>query len=172
MRDSIATAQKVSLQLKIDSARKQMGAAAATAAAAAAIPLPLASAGALIPIVIGMLTSISRTFGLKPSTTTLHRVVATVLGAPGATVTVQIAVGNALKFIPGAGSVVGGAINAASAATITTAIGELYIQALKVVMQRKPGQAPDFEAVATEFGTQVRQTTGGRWWRKWPWAWK
>ena len=76
-----------------------------------------------------------------------------------------------MKLIPGAGSVTGGVIGAATAATLTTAVGELYIQSLKVVVQRKPGQTPSLEAVVSELDKQVRTATGASW-RKWIWPWK
>ncbi len=168
VQDAIAAAQQVSLELKVEHARTVVGRATASAAAAAAVPLPFASAAALVPILIGMLASISRIFGLKTSTTALNGVVGTVLSATGTTIAVRTAIANAMKLIPGAGSVTGGVIGAATAATLTTAVGELYIQSLKAVVQRKPGQTPTLEAVSSEFDTQVRTATPASWW-KWIW---
>lgn len=49
------------------------------------------------------------------------------IGAGGATLLGKTVVTNILKFIPGAGTVVGGAISAGTAGVITAALGEAYI---------------------------------------------
>ena len=49
------------------------------------------------------------------------------IGAGGATLLGKTVVTNLLKFIPGAGTIAGGAISAGTAGVITAALGEAYI---------------------------------------------
>jgi uncharacterized protein (DUF697 family) len=56
-----------------------------------------------------------------------------------------------LKFIPGVGSVVGGAIASTTAAALTTAFGEVYISVLEMLFIRNEGEPPTPEEVVTTF---------------------
>ena len=64
-------------------------------------------------------------------------------------------VSNLLKFIPGVGSVAGGAISAATAAALTTALGELYIAVLAKLFTGSEGEPPSPEAIAQEFKNRL-----------------
>jgi len=69
-------------------------------------------------------------------------------------------VSSLLKFIPGVGSVVGGAIAATTAAAPTTAFGEAYIVALEMLLVRNNGEPPTSEEVADAFKRQYLQIAG------------
>ena len=57
------------------------------------------------------------------------------IGAGGATILGKTVVTNIIKFIPGAGTVVGGAISAGTAGVITAALGEAYIGIMELVFR-------------------------------------
>jgi uncharacterized protein (DUF697 family) len=65
-------------------------------------------------------------------------------------------------MIPGAGSVVGGTIAAATAAALTTAFGEAYIAALDMLFTRNDGEPPTSEEVAEAFRIKYLQLAGGK----------
>ena len=57
------------------------------------------------------------------------------IGAGGATILGKTVVTNLIKFIPGAGTVAGGAISAGTAGVITAALGEAYIGIMELVFK-------------------------------------
>ena len=123
----------------------------AAATAAGATPIPFADALILVPIQIGMLAGISATFGIELSGAFLSTLVAAIAGTTGAAFLGRAIVSNLLKFIPGVGSVAGGAISAGTAAALTTALGELYIAVLAKLCTASEGEAPSPEVIAQEF---------------------
>ena len=60
-----------------------------------------------------------------------------------------------LKLIPGVGSLVGGAISATTAASITTIFGEAYIAALSLLFDRKQELPPSDDEVAKAFSEEL-----------------
>lgn len=150
-----ASAQKVNLDEKKKAAHKAVMKAAAVATAVGATPIPAADAVALVPIQITMLVTISKIFGIDPSRNFLFTLVAAGAGtAAGATATLagrQI-VSGLLKLIPGAGTVIGGVISGATAATLTTTLGEIYIAVLAKLFE-DPGrrEAPSTDEIVQEF---------------------
>jgi uncharacterized protein (DUF697 family) len=155
-RNALAAAQRVSVKRKIARAHKVVTAAAATAATIGATPIPFADAAALVPLQVGMLAKISTIWGL-PLT---HRYLATlasgaVTGA-AATMIGRAAVSGLLKLIPGAGSVVGGAVSAGTAAALTTAFGEAYIATL-CALAKDPERPPSAEDLQREFKERLKR---------------
>ena len=148
---AFAAAQKASIELKKRKAHKVVVASVAAATAAGATPIPFADALILVPIQIGMLAGISATFGIELSGAFLSTLVAAIAGTTGAAFLGRAIVSNLLKFIPGVGSVAGGAISAGTAAALTTALGELYIAVLAKLCTASEGEAPSPEAIAQEF---------------------
>ena len=148
---AFAAAQKASIELKKRKAHKVVVASVAAAAGAGAVPIPFADALILVPIQIGMLAGISATFGIEVSRAFLSTLVAAIAGATGATFLGRAVVSNLLKFVPGVGSVAGGAIAAGAAGTLTAALGELYIAVLAKLFTASEGEAPSPEAIAQEF---------------------
>ena len=59
----------------------------------------------------------------------------TITGASGVTAVGRSIVANLLKMIPGAGTLVGGAISGATAATLTLALGLAYVEVLRTYMK-------------------------------------
>lgn len=122
--------EKASLDLKVRHARTIVTTAATGAAAAGAIPLPVADAAVLVPDQIAMLAGITACFGFPVDKGTLMTVVTGTIGSAGATVLGRTVVSNILKLIPGAGTAAGAVISGGTAAAITYALGEVYIQLL------------------------------------------
>lgn len=155
-RHAIAAAQKVNLALKQKRARTIVAGAAATAAAIGATPIPFADAALLVPVQIGMLASISAAFGLDLDDAFLATLLGAVTGTLGATLAGRAVVGGLLKLLPGVGSALGGAISGATAATVTTTLGETYVQVLSRLLAASHGEPPTADTVARSLGEALR----------------
>jgi len=147
LKRAFVAAQKVDIELKKTQSRVIVATAAASASAMGAVPIPFSDAAAIVPIQIGMLASISATFGLSIDQSFLSTLLGSILGGAGATFTGRVVVAGLLKMLPGAGSLVGGTIAAATAGAITTALGEAYITALDRLFLSKQGEPPTLAEV-------------------------
>lgn len=125
--DTLMNVQQANLEMK----QKKAQAAVATAATAAftegASPIPFSDAALLIPTEVTMIASITVIFGFEINKSVLTGLVSTIVGAGGATLAGKTIVSNIFKMIPGLGTIAGGAISGATAAMLTTALGEAYI---------------------------------------------
>lgn len=154
-RRAFVAAQKASIPLKVKHAHGIVAASAATAAGFAAAPLPLADALVIVPIQIGMIAGISLTFGMELTTTFISTLITSATGAVGATFVGRAIVAGLLKLMPGGGTALGGAISAATASTLTVALGETYILALKTLYEMNGGEVPTASDVQAEFAKQL-----------------
>lgn len=84
-----------------------------------------------------MIAHITTIFGLPVDKALLTSLISAIAGISGATLTGKALVSNLLKFIPGIGSVAGGAISASVAAAVTTALGLAYINVLKYILEEE-----------------------------------
>ncbi len=146
-RRAFVAAQKADLSLKRRKSHLLVGSAAASAIAIAAVPIPFADAALLIPVQVAMLAGITATYGLPVAEGFLTAVIGSTVGAAAATFSGRAIVTGLLKVIPGAGSVVGGAIAAATAATLTTSLGEAYIAVLDKLFTENDGEPPSPDEV-------------------------
>ena len=146
-RRAFVAAQKADLALKRKKSHLLVGASVTAAMGVGAAPIPFADAAVLVPIQIGMIASITATYGLDYSEGFLSAVLASVVGAGAATLTGRLIVGELLKLIPGAGAIAGGAVAAATAASMTFALGEAYIAALDKLFAKHQGEPPSPEEV-------------------------
>ena len=171
-RRAFAAAQRVSLRHKREQARLTIISSSSMAAGVAATPIPFADAAVLVPIQVAMLVRVSVLYGLDVSRTFVTGLVTAAIGPAGATMGGKAIVANLLKFIPGAGSAVGGLVSAATAATITTVLGEMYVAALDAVFARSSGDIPEPAAVESELRKRAnavkRRARLGRLRRLWP----
>ena len=140
-KDRFASALKAGLKEKRDRAFKRIAAAAAAAGGVGATPIPFSQAALLIPIQASLIISVLNIYGIKASggTGTLGNLLVT-LGVQNLG---RTAAANLIKMFPGAGSVIGGIINASIAASFTTEIGKAvdifaYTQCEKAI----DGQTP------------------------------
>ncbi len=162
LKRAFTAAQKVDIELKKTQSHAIVAGAAAGAAGIAAVPIPFSDAVGIVPIQVGMLAGISATFGLSIDKSFLSTIVGSIIAGAGGTLVGRSIVSSLLKMIPGAGSVVGGTIAAATAAAITTALGEAYIAALDMLFVQNNGEPPTSEEVAEAFKAKYLQLAGGR----------
>jgi uncharacterized protein (DUF697 family)/predicted GTPase len=156
-RRAFVAAQKASIAQKKRIAHGIVGVSATAAAGAGASPIPFSDAAIIVPIQIAMLSGISATFGLELSRAFLTTLLASAAGGTAATFTGRALVANALKLIPGAGTVAGGVISATTAAALTSVLGETYIAVLAYLFGASGGEAPEADTVVREF---QRRLTG------------
>lgn len=123
----------VSIDRKKHQAKGIIAASSASAIAAAAIPIPFADAAVLIPIQIGMISGITAVFGLKLKKSLITALITSALGTSGTTLIGRTLAGSVIKLLPGVGTVAGDAINASSAAILTTALGEAYVRLMTLI---------------------------------------
>ncbi len=125
---ALTAAQEIDGDRKAKEALKHIGIAAGSAAAAAATPIPFSDATLLVPIQLGMMARIAQLYKIKFDRAALMAIASTTV----ATQAGRAAFTGLLKLIPGAGTVVGGAIGAGVASTFTYAMGQAWL----VVCQR------------------------------------
>ena len=115
--------------LKLDADAKKVVAGFTTGATVTgAVPIPFADMPLLIGEQVVMMTSICVVYGIKVKKERLEMLAIQVIGAGGASVLGKTIATNVVKLIPGAGSVVGGAISATTAGVITFALGMAFIE--------------------------------------------
>lgn len=107
--------------------------AVATTATTGAVPIPFADAPLLIGEQVAMMLAINNIFKIEIEKDALKSLITAVLGVGGATLLGKTVASNLLKFIPGAGSIAGGAVSAGTAGAITLALGKAYIQVCKAI---------------------------------------
>ncbi len=159
---ALVASQKASLDLKRRRSHAIVASAAAAAATAAATPIPFADAAILVPIQVGMIASISATFGLDVNSSFLTTLIASAAGTTGATFAGRTVLTSLLKFFPGAGTITGGALAAGTAASITTVLGEAYIQALMVAFRESGGEAVSTKQVREAFKQALKKGRKGK----------
>lgn len=126
-------AQKASVELKASRAQTLVITTAAASFGEGYIPLPFSDALALVPTQLAMLAGITAIFGISVSENLLKSIVTSLAGTAGATFAGRTIVSNLLKMIPGIGTALGGTISGATAAVLTTALGEAYIAIMKMI---------------------------------------
>ena len=82
-----------------------------------------------------MIPSIMVIFGFEVNKSIITALLSSTIGAGGATLLGKTIVTNLLRFIPGAGTIAGGAISAGTAGVITAALGEAYIGIMELVFK-------------------------------------
>ena len=137
---------------------------AATTGATGAIPIPFADAPLLVGQQVAMMVAINSIFKFDVSKDALKSLATAAIGVGGATVVGKTIVANALKFIPGVGSVAGGTISATTAGLITLALGKAYIQVCKSIKMGKLDQddltkKAGVDALKKAFKEQIKKMT-------------
>lgn len=133
--DTLQNVQIASLEEKKRHAQAAVATASLAAAGEGAAPIPFSDCALLIPTQLGMIASITVIFGFDVNKSIITSLLSSTIGAGGATFLGKTVVSNLLKFIPGAGSVAGGAISAGAAGVITAAFGEAYIGVMELVFK-------------------------------------
>ncbi len=134
VRRSFNNAQKVDINKKVDEATKWALGYISAAFGVGFTPIPFSDAAILIPEQVAMLAHITTIFGVKVDKELLKAIATGAGGVAGATFVGKTLVANLLKFIPVAGTAIGGAISGATASMLTTALAFSYIEVMKVVV--------------------------------------
>ena len=133
--DTLQNLQIVSLEEKKRRAQAVVAAAALAATGEGAAPIPFSDCALMIPTQLGMIASITVIFGFDVNKSIITALLSSTIGTGGATLLGKAVVTNILKFIPGVGTVAGGAISAGTAGVITAALGEAYIGVMELVFK-------------------------------------
>jgi uncharacterized protein (DUF697 family) len=128
-RHTLASCQRVSLELKIAEAKRSVNFNMGTAALIAATPIPLVDAIPLSALQISMLGQIATIMGFKVDPRAVATAFATVLGVASVARTAA----SFFKIFPGTGTT----INATIASTTTKILGEVFINACANVLMRQ-----------------------------------
>jgi len=121
----------------INSCKIKIHMASAAAGTAGASPIPGSDAPIIAAIQSTLIYTINSEFELDED---LKRSASIATGILGVTALAQVGkavVANVLKFIPGAGTLVGGAISAATAIALTEAVGHAYVKTLTSFFDKK-----------------------------------
>jgi len=121
---AITAAQRIDFARKRERAERTIKAATGAATTAGASPIPFSDAAILVPLQIGMMASISVTYGISLDRSTAASLAATA----GATTAGRSIVTSMIKFVPGAGTAVAAPISATVAGTFTYAMGHAWLR--------------------------------------------
>lgn len=128
-------AQQIDLDLKVQEARRWARSYITTAFGVGFTPIPVADSAVLVPMQIGMLAHITSIFGLSLDKSQVVSIIAGIGGTGGATMLGKYVVGQALKLLPGVGSVAGGMISGTTAGVLTMTLAYSYIEVLRQITQ-------------------------------------
>jgi len=154
-RNAFAAAQRVSLKQKMSRSHTVVVSAATTAGGIGIAPIPFADAALIVPVQVAMLAGISAVWGLPVTTAFLATLISGAITGSAGTILGRAAVTGLLKLIPGAGTIVGGTISAATASVLTTAFGEAFITALYFLMKDNPDKIPAPQEIIAAFKEQL-----------------
>ncbi|WP_225743993.1 YcjF family protein [Marinilactibacillus sp. Marseille-P9653] len=130
---AFTNAQQADIERKAKNARRWATRYVASSFGIGFIPIPFSDASVLVPMQITLLAHITAIFGISLDKSSIVSIIAAVGGTGSATFLGKSIVGNALKFIPGAGTVIGGVISGTTASIVTSALAASYIEVLSVM---------------------------------------
>lgn len=143
-KSALLRAQKVDINKRklamVESAKTAVHIAAAAAGTAGASPIPMSDAPIIAAIQTKMIYSINNYFEVDISNKVATATIMKILGITIVSQVGKAIVSNALKFLPTAGSLLGGAISGATAIALTEAIGFAYIQVMEKYFNEKTGR--------------------------------
>lgn len=123
-----------------EGARKLVHVASVAAGTAGASPIPGSDAPIIAAIQSAMIYKINTEFELDADNSKMTSVLTGIMGVTALAQVGKAVVSNALKFIPGAGTFIGGAISATTAIAITEAVGHAYISVLEKFYDLETGE--------------------------------
>lgn len=118
-----------------DKAKSIIHSASAAAGSVALSPIPFTDAALLVPIQVGMITSLFKAYDQK----VMRGAIRGAVWAVAATSFGRGVVGNAFKFVPGLGTVAGATISATTAVGLTEVIGWAIMDELETGNKVQPG---------------------------------
>ncbi len=136
--------QKANIQARkqamIDESKTIIHVASGAAGSDGLIPIPFSDALAIAPIQAGMIYKMNDAFEVKIKDSVATSLITGLLGVTAVAQVGRTLVNGLLKFIPGAGSVVGAVISGTTAAIITEGIGFAYLKVLKKCFNDEIGE--------------------------------
>lgn len=134
-KNAFLKAQRLKIEKRLaamkEGARNVVHVASAAAGTAGASPVPGSDAPIIAAIQSTMIYKINTEFELDADNSKMTSVLTGIMGVTALAQVGKTVVSNALKFIPGAGTLIGGAISATTAIAITEAVGHAYIAVLE-----------------------------------------
>lgn len=124
----------------IDESKKIIHLASGAAGSVGLIPIPFSDALAIAPIQAGMIYKMNDAFGMDLDKSVAASLITGLLGVTAIVQVGRTIVNGFLKFIPGAGSVVGAVISGATAVVITEGIGFAYLKVLEKCFNDETGE--------------------------------
>ena len=161
VQQALVAAQQIDFNRKRAEAKRAIDIASTAAAAAGATPIPFSDAAILVPIQLTMMASISHTYDINLDRAVTASLAATAAATPAG----RSAVANLLKFVPGVGSLVGGAITAGVASAFTWAMGQAWsVVCLRLAKGGLVGVdgALDSDAIRTLFMSEFKESARKR----------
>ena len=154
--------KKLEITALNEKAENAVAVAVAATAATGAIPIPFADAPLLIGEQVALMATICGIYGINVKKDGLKMLAATALGAGGAAIIGKTIATNLLKLVPGAGTVVGGAISAGTAGVVTLAMGKAFIEVCKMVKLGKLSESDitspkGISVMKEQFKVQVKE---------------
>ncbi len=119
--------EKLRLRANVERARSLITRYTVAAGGVAASPIPMSDIALLLPTQCAMIVHISRVFGLSLNAESAKKLALAFGAVVGAGFAARWVAANLAKFIPGIGTLAGGAINVGVASTVTKLMGEAYI---------------------------------------------
>ena len=153
---ALAASQQVNESVTKRAVDKTIALAATSAAAIGATPIPFSDAVLLAPVQIGMISNICKIMKVKANRQFMTTLISSAAGVTGATVTGRAIVRGLIKFIPGAGVIIGGTISAATAGVLTSGMGYAFYNAVRLMQ----GKGADINAadLSKVFVEQLKKT--------------
>ncbi|HWR08947.1 YcjF family protein [Sporomusa sp.] len=154
--------REIELEKMIEAAKKAVAVAVATAAGIGAIPIPFADLPILIGNQVALMASIAVIFKIDIKKDGLKTLVMAALGVGGVAILGRAIFTNLFKFIPGIGSLIGGAISASAAGIITYGIGMAFIKVCKAIkvgkLQEEDITSKEGKAIFKEYFTSFAKS--------------
>ncbi|GEK89091.1 protein of unknown function [Alkalibacterium putridalgicola] len=143
-REAFNNAQQADIERKAKAARRWASRYVATTFGVGFAPIPFSDASLLVPMQVTLLAHITAIFGISLDKSTIVSIIAAVGGTGSATMIGKTVVANAFKFIPGAGTIIGGIISGTTASIVTSALALSYIEVLSIIATKeKEGESID-----------------------------
>lgn len=143
-KNAFLKAQRYKIETRLaamkEGARKLVHVASAAAGTVGASPIPGSDAPLIAAIQSTMIYRINTEFELDVDSSKMTSVLTGIMGVTAIAQVGKAIVSNVLKFIPGAGTLIGGAISATTAIAITEAIGHAYISVLENFYDMNTGE--------------------------------
>ncbi|MFO8068556.1 MAG: GTPase [Alkalibacterium sp.] len=143
-KEAFTNAQQADIERKAKVARRWASRYVATTFGVGFAPIPFSDASILVPMQVTLLAHITAIFGISMDKATIVSIIAAVGGTGSATMIGKTLVANAFKFIPGAGTIIGGIISGTTASIVTSALALSYIEVLSIIATKeKEGESID-----------------------------